>query len=293
MDLITRGSVLDEVLSLPLDTWVSSYLFESLLYGILVVLSVVAAALLLKNKSSNHWRWLLSAGCIMLTLATADLVLGYYILFTYTLKQKPASFRLIYPKYFFYVTNNVIADCLVLHRCFMIWGRDKRVIAFPLFALIATSVCGYVLQAAVTSSNIKWKANGIYLFMTLALNIIVNILMASRIWWISRRVSAVLGKELARKYRYATALIIESGAIYSLYLFLDLILIETQLDVGLTQIVAIVPTLIIVQVGLGRQTRDVNDTVEIARSGFQPGPPRACGTEIRFEPGHISTRTSV
>ncbi|KAJ3575471.1 hypothetical protein NP233_g1079 [Leucocoprinus birnbaumii] len=265
-----RSSVLDETFLIPLGVWVSAYLFETLLYGILVVLCVVAAVSLVKNKTSEHWRWLLAAGCIMLFLATADLILGYYILFTYSLHNQAVSFRLVYPKYFFYVTNNVIADCLVLHRCYMVWGRDRRVIALPVFALIATS-------------GPEWRTNGIYVFMTFAFNSILTILMASRIWWISRQVAAVLGKELAKKYRYATAIIIESGAIYSIYVFLDLFLVKPQLDVGLTQIVAIVPTLIIVQVGLGRQARDFNDTMEMARSGSQPGSARACGTEIRFE----------
>lgn len=84
---------------------VSGWKLKPRFLGILLVLSSVGAFILIKNKTSNHWRWLLSAGCIMLTLATVDVILGYYVLFHFVLQGKGVPFRYVYPKYYLYVTN--------------------------------------------------------------------------------------------------------------------------------------------------------------------------------------------
>ncbi|KAF9450830.1 hypothetical protein P691DRAFT_788362 [Macrolepiota fuliginosa MF-IS2] len=135
MTFINRASFLDDPFHHSLNEYISAYMQA----GVLLVLSFVASILLIKNKS-NHWQWLLAAGAVMLAIATADLILGYYILFSRVLRgQLALPFRFFYPKYFLYVTNNIIADCLVIYRCYMIWGRDKRVIALPVIVLLATS----------------------------------------------------------------------------------------------------------------------------------------------------------
>lgn len=109
------------------------------------------------------------------------------------------------------------------------------------------------------------------MWIALAFNIVVTALNATRIWWMAREARKVLGPSLARRYYSAMAIIIESGAIYSVYVLVDQVLKATVnknlfiLDAGLVQVVAIAPTLIIVQVGLGRQARDLESTIQTGR----------------------------
>jgi len=55
-----------------------------------------------------------------------------------------------------------------------------------------------------------------------------------------------------KRYRTAIAIFIESGLIYSIYVILDVVLHVLLLDAGLVQIVGLVPTLMIVQIGVSR-----------------------------------------
>lgn len=104
-----------------------------------------------------------------------------------------------------------------------------------------------------------------------AFNVMITALNAIRIWWMGRQARKLLGPALARRYYSAMVIMIESGAIYSFYVLLDQVIktVVSQdlflLDAGLTQVVTIGPTLIIVQVGLGRQARDLESTIQTSR----------------------------
>ncbi|KAF8908164.1 hypothetical protein CPB84DRAFT_1767465 [Gymnopilus junonius] len=87
---------------------------------------------------------------------------------------------------------------------------------------------------------------------------LITALMAGRIYWIARKARSILGPGLSSKYTTMIAIIVESGVIYSVYFILDVVAQNLILDAGLAQIVGMVPTLIIVQVGLGRDAHDVD-----------------------------------
>ncbi|KAF8999660.1 hypothetical protein BDQ17DRAFT_1195941, partial [Cyathus striatus] len=172
-----------------------------------------------------------------------------------------------------YFTNNVVADSLVVsmvYRCYVVWGYSWKIIAGPILMLLATTVCGCVGVAnlslvkpgedAYYSDILNW-ASALF-SMSLATNVIVTSLIAGRIWWISRMTVHVLGKKHGRKYVGAMAIILESGAIYSasLLTLLILYLLKTNAQFivydSVAQIMGIVPTLIIVRVGLGLSTQE-------------------------------------
>ncbi|KAF5354033.1 hypothetical protein D9756_007187 [Leucocoprinus leucothites] len=71
----------------------------------------------------------------------------------------------------------------------------------------------------------------------------------------ARETRKALGPILARRYYSAMVIIVESGAIYSLYVLTDEII----------KMAAIAPTLIIIQVGFGRQARNIESTMRIGR----------------------------
>ncbi|KAF8154715.1 hypothetical protein B0H34DRAFT_799467 [Crassisporium funariophilum] len=200
----------------------------------------------------------------MFVLASADTAITLHFVFRYMLRGQMTPWRYVYPVYLLFVTNNVIADSLILYRCYMVWGRRKSIIAGPCLLLLVSTVCGYVFNAA-SSPNLR-KLQPVYLWMTFALNISVTLLTASRILWFAHTARAILGPEMARRYYSITVIVVESGAIYSLYVLLDLVVATIVLDAALIQVVGIVPTLIIVQVGLGRVVQDVETTINFHRT---------------------------
>jgi len=140
------------------------------------------------------------------------------------------------------------------------------VIVLPCFLLLCGSAFGYGF-IAVSKEDYRFRQLLIaFLFTTVALNMLVTVLMAGRIWWIARKARAILGPGLSSKYTTMIAIIVESGVIYSIYFILDVVLQDLILDAGLAQIVGIVPTLIIVQIGLGRVAHDVDTTTSMVRS---------------------------
>jgi hypothetical protein len=77
------------------------------------------------------------------------------------------------------------------------------------------------------------------------------------------------------------AIIVESGIVYSIYVVLDVVFPGLILDAGLAQVVGIVPTLIIVQIGLGRDAHDIDTTTSFVRSN-------ARGFTTMSDPGYDS-----
>jgi len=156
----------------------------------------------------------------------------------------------------------------VIYRCHVVWNNSKRAIAIPCFLLVGGSACGYA-YIAVSNQGYSFRQLLItFLFTTVGLNLLVTILMAGRIWWIARKARSILGPRLSSKYNTMIAIIVESGVIYSIYVVLDVVFTNLILQAGLAQVVGIVPTLIIVQIGLGRDAHDIDTTASVVQSGF-------------------------
>ncbi|KAH9841019.1 uncharacterized protein C8Q71DRAFT_701398, partial [Rhodofomes roseus] len=192
-----------------------------------------------------------------------------------------------------YGTNNIIADSVVIYRCYVVWGFSIKIIIIPVIMLIATSVCAYTAVynfSQVTPGGTVFAQNivpwGTALFsLSLATNVTVTTLIAVRIWWLARQTSTALSDRHLIKYRRAIAIIIESGSIYSACIMTLLILYCRDTNAqyivydSLSQIMGIVPTLIIVRVGLGITTEDVGTFVA---STFRAAPLESHPRPVRF-----------
>ncbi|KAF8869935.1 hypothetical protein BD779DRAFT_631369 [Infundibulicybe gibba] len=274
-----------------IHVYVAAILFETLLYGIYIALFFICIHILLRNKPERTLQFpLLVLAVLMFAIATADIGVTYASLLRYALQGEIIPFRRIYPKFMLYVTNNVLADTLVIYRCYVVWGHNRRIIIFPCILLLAATICGYLFEGA-TSPSLK-RSFPIYLLMTFTLNTLITILTAGRIWWISRKARQILGSDLVKRYNSAIAIIVESGAIYSTYIILDVIISgQLVLDAGLIQMVGIVPTLIIVQVGLGRGIVGRSTTVI---STIQPEPQGSIALDMASNrDGRVSRPASV
>ncbi|KAF8960650.1 hypothetical protein BDZ97DRAFT_1296114 [Flammula alnicola] len=248
-----------------LDKYSAAVLFEVFLYGIYSTLFAICIRVLLKNKRTTQ-RLLLACAMIMFALATVDVVLELSFLFWFVVKKNTIPDPDLHFKFLIYITSNVIADSLVIYRCHAVWNRSKRVIILPCFLLLCGTACGYAFIALSKEEYRFRKLLVAFLFTTVTLNMLVTVLMAGRIWWIARKARAILGPGLSSKYNTMIAIIVESGVIYSMYVVLDVVYPDLILDAGLAQIVGIVPTLIIVQIGLGRDAHDVDTTTSMVRT---------------------------
>jgi len=242
-------------------------MFETFLYGIYFILFVICIYVLHQRRETAHWI-LFTAAVAMFAIATTDIMYTYYLVFV-KLFNVGLSFDDLRPKYWFYVTNNVLADTLLLYRCYLIWNRDLRVVLGPIILLAAGTACGYVFEG---SQPHLFTYSWIYPTLTLTLNVILTTLTAGRIAWFARNADFLLGQRLIQRYNATIAILVESGFIYSVYITLDLATLKNKighaiLDAGLIQIVGIVPTLIIVQVGLGRELHNLetsrNSTLQL------------------------------
>jgi len=143
-----------------------------------------------------------------------------------------------------YVTNNLLADALLIYRCYVIWNTIWITVV-PLILLVTTMVLGYMIQLPL------------FFILSLTINLFVPALVAGRLWWVIRRIRSPSGEITRKKGRNAMIIILESGLIYSLFVSIHMGFFHSQnpmdeiIYAALGQIVGIVPTLIIVRVGLG------------------------------------------
>ncbi|KAJ7920574.1 hypothetical protein B0H13DRAFT_1986859 [Mycena leptocephala] len=134
---------------------------EFLLYGILLVLLCIAGHFL------YHWtgagrKSLALATSAMAILATLQIIIHVYIavlgshivrlaiegaVWPAPLALGPTNLydRLYVAKDFLLVTNNIVTDGLFIYRCFVVWGRNIRIVFLPMLMLFATTVLGYLV----------------------------------------------------------------------------------------------------------------------------------------------------
>ncbi|ESK94832.1 hypothetical protein Moror_14105 [Moniliophthora roreri MCA 2997] len=162
------------------------------------------------------------------------------------------------------------ADALLIYRLWIVWGGRKRITLFPTTLLIAWAVCAFIAVWGFTQLKPGDNDHSSYVHRwtiisgstTLVLNVMVTTLIAGRIWWVGRQVAGILGAEHNRTYSKPLAIVVESGAISSVTILVTTILYAEKLNVAhllfdtFAQVAGMVPTLIIVRVGLGVSFQD-------------------------------------
>ncbi|KAJ7846552.1 hypothetical protein B0H13DRAFT_2362917 [Mycena leptocephala] len=165
-----------------------------------------------------------------------------------------------------YTLANAIADGIIIYRCYVIWGCNWRPVAFPAFSYTCTLIGG-ILGIIPLSGTSERATTAVCMATIFCTNVLAASLAAGRIWYISRRIARLLGKNSRKKYMDLTAIILESGLIYpaglviSVGIFLSPVTPTASVLICIAacyHIVGIAPTLIIVRVGLGVSTEDVD-----------------------------------
>ncbi|KAF8509049.1 hypothetical protein JB92DRAFT_2814410 [Gautieria morchelliformis] len=167
-----------------------------------------------------------------------------------------------------YVTMIVLADTILVWRCFMVWNKNYYVIAVPSIMALATAISGYGAIARYytpnpyTPTSVQW-AEGM-LTVSMATNIIVTLLTAGKIWKVAHGLGAMSFGPSQRRYHYVILLIVESGVVMAASKTLEFILFMLAPNDGLDglnalyivmdcmpQIMGICPTFIMLAVNRG------------------------------------------
>ncbi|KAJ6590486.1 hypothetical protein DFH09DRAFT_1358699 [Mycena vulgaris] len=162
--------------------------------------------------------------------------------------------------------NNFVTDLVFLYRCYVIWGSKKTVLILPGISIFATVVVGCISVVGLDVNSESYIDTRIPFIMGAGTNVIFVCLTAGRIWYIRHEAHIVNGNTFRKRYDTAIAMILESGGIYCVLVILeviarsfggekspsDFVLIIRGVIGGMaSQGVNIVPTLILVRVGMG------------------------------------------
>ncbi|KAJ7031274.1 hypothetical protein C8F04DRAFT_1111439 [Mycena alexandri] len=246
------------------DFWylISHLWIGTFFYGIYLVLFCICIYILLHRPHNRANNVLLVTAVALFTLSTIQTVLNIVLGASDIDGINIPYDNILLAKSMLYAVNNVIADGLVIYRCYVIWSYNIYVIIVPIVMLVVTSVFAFDLQLPLAP----------FFVTTLATNLFVTALTAGRIWWICRQASGHLKAGGDKRSATSISIIVESGAIYSLAVLMYLVLgaipstvVAQQPSVEmLTQVVGIVPTLVIVRVGLGLSVQNVHSSIASA-----------------------------
>ncbi|EPQ53136.1 hypothetical protein GLOTRDRAFT_95158 [Gloeophyllum trabeum ATCC 11539] len=137
------------------------------------------------------------------------------------------------------------ADGLLIWRCRKIWGGRLSVVVLPILVLIVGAGCGIVNFVTITIQIAMQHANALAdpspppLWFTLAnisadveialaaasflVNMLMTVLIGARIWWNTRGLNEMFGRNQRKEYIRVILVVLESGAVYSLLLLLSMI----------------------------------------------------------------------
>jgi len=121
------------------------------------------------------------------------------------------------------VTANVLADGLMLYRCYVFWSSSSIwVVAFPALLYLASISMGIAatIQSGIPGGDffhgITVNFTTPWLVLTIAFNVITTSMIVFRLFSVSRSMRAVLAKERAEVYTGVIAILVESALPFTL-----------------------------------------------------------------------------
>ncbi|KAJ7585060.1 hypothetical protein C8J56DRAFT_949776 [Mycena floridula] len=285
------------------------FVIETFLYGTYSVLFFLCSHILWKRKRQGYRIHLFSIGLLYL-LSSIHMILEYaliskrpfnalqaYLLLVGFTKSDEAGERGMF------VTSivlafmiNLTADAILIYRCYVIWGHNRRIIIAPALGSLCTTVAIIFQFWGLKNDKAAGTFGAMFLFfMTFITNVLVISLTAGRIWWLNRRLSMVmkLPEDVQRRSKTAISVLLESGMLYPLSILVNVIIFFAYNPNILStreykentfwaipfvyQSVGIAPTLMVVRVGLGWSTEDPVSSASSSRRtkiqlpAFKPG----------------------
>ncbi|KAG1814397.1 uncharacterized protein BJ212DRAFT_1463418 [Suillus subaureus] len=263
---------------------------EALLYGVYCVLFITSIVILVKRyRLTNRVIWV--ANCLLFITSTAHFALVFNH-FYIALEHAPFSeFKVETPALIganvLSSVADLVGDLLLIYRCWLVWGNNFYVIVLPLLTALGGFGCILPIPSLLLSIDptspvpptqiVPLTTAGYAL--PLCTNIMVTVLIAGRLWYISRvPVVDEHGKPVILKIAAGgrpMMLIIESGALYMVTQFIFVVLVaignpaEAILSYVGTQIYGIASTLIIIRVGLGISSEQTMSAMTMTQVEFR------------------------
>ncbi|KAJ7740460.1 hypothetical protein DFH07DRAFT_751670 [Mycena maculata] len=168
----------------------------------------------------------------------------------------------------------LLADTVMVWRCWIVWGRSWVVIVFPVLAAIAGTVCaalglaGQITVASIENSTSDMRLAPLvrfstpFLSLSLAVTLYTTGLIAWRIIHVQRYAQTHGVKEVGSVFSPVLELLIESSALYAASLFVFVVLLamknsnQNYLQNIHVQITGIAPTLLIFRISIGHTRKD-------------------------------------
>ncbi|KAJ4483535.1 hypothetical protein J3R30DRAFT_3285510 [Lentinula aciculospora] len=263
---------------IPLDrAYLTAIWLETLFYGINLLLFFSYLFIVRYKRRVSLSNIIVGVAVMMFLFSTVHVSLGFYRLIEgFIVLRDPTEFfsDVSIPanvaKVTIHTVNSILGDSIMVWRCYNVWGQRWLPSILPILLIIASAVCGFgqavifaearTTHSAFESNLERW--NGSLFSLSLATNVVVTSLIAARIWWVSRQIGPL--HDSSFKYRRVLLLVIESGAIYSSALVIEITLYFLNNNAfyiiydPIAQLTAIVPTMIIVMTSLGLTSADLD-----------------------------------
>ncbi|KAG1733284.1 hypothetical protein EDB19DRAFT_1731199 [Suillus lakei] len=214
-------------MGIPLDkASLLALFFETLFYGVFVTLYCLTLVILLKKSGTNR-RLLIPVATVLLCMATAHLIVDFVRVleaFVFDVGKISANAYysnlaapLEYAKTTLYVSQTILADCVLVWRCYVLNNRSLLVAVPGVIVLLTNAVTGYIIvwsltQASSSSTVFTTAHSWITTFFTLTMitSVTCTSLIAWRIYYTRRFMSDGFGV-----YLPILIVMVESGALYA------------------------------------------------------------------------------
>ncbi|KAF8988388.1 hypothetical protein BDQ17DRAFT_1435046 [Cyathus striatus] len=241
-------------------------LLESFMNGIYFCVVAATLYIMVSKKYIRTQKVLATIIVIMYALATTHLAIRWQTIFLGFVQNgqtedtifnflNSVPFGLQVPGSIALVANTIIADCILIWRCWKVWGNDWRAPVLPTLTAIAEtffSVLSIIEQAQPsTLSRIGVDPSLVYLSLSLVTTMLATFLIIFRVVYLSWQSGDI------HRYQTIVEIIVESAALYSLTLLVYIPLLpSTDFSDGYPQVIlvsmtGIAPTLISARVCLG------------------------------------------
>lgn len=251
---------------------VGTYILESFLYGIYLILFGCTMCLLYNRRQYNIRGSVITIGgalCLLFTLATAHMIISLYLLFCNVLTAPSMSDRFTYytddATQLSVVSKGIwvaiisVADSLIAWRGWVLWDRKSWII--PTFVLLEISfiVCaiGHTIASLQSPTLLSPTTTTWYIVLnvtSISTNVLASGLISVRIYQVGRQITRVNGHIRARRYRSLLWIFLESGSICPIVMLTVLALYLSNTPCGwlivvnYSQIAGMTPTIMILAV---------------------------------------------
>jgi len=263
---------------------------EALVYGVYTVIFSLSLVFLHGGRRTNTNRLMVTFTTFLFLLCTTHFALEfnhfYITLSTTGVENYALETKGLFAADILISLIDFVGDLVLLHRCWLVWGKKWYVIVLPFLTTVGGFVCGMtglgiLLNIAPTAPQAPAavKPLGTAAFtLPLATNFLITILTVVRLYMLASKARAVNTAKALDTSSYvhkAAAIVIESGALYLVAQLVFVILFalghpaQGIAAVVAVQIYGIAPTLISFRVGLGVATEEYELSTKRSGAGFR------------------------